>query len=148
MTEQEITKLKVGGLYRYKTPRSHARHGLMIIYRNRKGEKFACDTYWGSGDYSYVSLENLETPQYLFDMNRAKTVSEELWETYNDKDRAYIPMGGHSARYLVYKKATPSKDKQLDQLRGKIEKIDSHIVSQIRERSWLFMKYYTLEESK
>lgn len=127
MTDKPII---VGGLYRLPSDYcGWCKHGIATIIE-RDGILCAYDTYWGGSGRSVYKVSDIKGKlKFLIDMNHAEKVDKELYYQYEEKDRAYIPVGGGSAQYLVDKRAEPSLQLQIDQLYGKIESEERGIKS-------------------
>lgn len=103
------------GLYRLPGTEGHCRHGLVRIVRGRTGNLLAVDTYWGYGDAIEVDAVK-DRLEFIIDLSKTKVVDSRTWAQYEEKDRAYIPIGGGSERYLVLEDPKPSLEKRLNQL--------------------------------
>lgn len=119
------------GLYRYREGAGWCRHGLVVI-RNigttEKPDLVAVDTYWGyepnhgALERNFYQAEKVKDKlEFIIDLSACRNSNEHEFQQYEEGDRAYIPMGGGSARWLVRRDAKPSIDLQLRQLNAEAE---------------------------
>ena len=117
------------------------RHGMLTIQTAKselKGEYFiGVDTYWGDKSDRMTSNwwpwdEIAGHVDFVLDLNKAKEVHRELFETFEDKDRAWIPQGGRSERFYVLKTAKPSVALQIEQIKISIR----HSKERIQTETW------------
>ena len=119
-------KIIENGLYKLPGTHGHCRHGLVRTLRGRTGNLIAVDTYWNDGDAIEVDAVK-DRLEFIIDLSRCVETDSRTWNLYEEKDRAYIPIGGGSERYLVLKDAKPSIEKQIEQLREEVRKARNEI---------------------
>ena len=129
------------GLYRYPDGAGWCRHGLVVVLNVGTADKpdlIAVNTYWGTApnygalERNFHSAEKIKGKlEFVIDLSACRDSNEHEWLQYDEKDRAYIPNGGGSARWLVRKDARPSIDLQLKQLYSEVARAKSQIESAI-----------------
>ena len=131
------------GLYRYPEGAGWCRHGLVVVLNvgtKDKPDLIAVDTYWGMSP-NYGALERnfyqaekvKDKLEFVIDIAACRDSNDHEFLQYDEADRAYIPAGGGSARWLVRKDARPSIDLQLKQLYSEVARAESAIESAIYE---------------
>lgn len=104
---------KDGELYSMTGGDGWCRHGLVTIHAHPRHGLIAADTYWGGPRFgAFEDNWNLvekvrDRLTFIIDLNTARKSHADEYEVYADEDRAYIPMGGGSARWYVRADARP-----------------------------------------
>lgn len=127
------TAFQPGDVVRY-TPKDHwCRHGIAIIQDNGDGR----DTYWSSGDGSYVSAANLTDPELLFRMGDYRRAEhEDEWLKYAEADRRSFPMGAYPRRLFVRTAAEPDLETQINNAYGELRKAEEDLRSAGHRIQW------------
>lgn len=128
-------KIIENGLYELKDGHGWCRHGLVRIKRTETRGLIAVDTYWGDcGAADWYPVGEVERRlRFVIDLGRCRPSTRREWEQYEDADRAYIPVGGGSEKFLVAEDARPSPVRQAEQLRAEIAHLQSEIEWDRRE---------------
>ena len=125
---------KEGELWDLPGTHGWCRHGKVVMQMD--GDNLTgVDTYWGrrvdglTKDWYTVEEMQAKGATFIIDLNTARKVFREEFETYDDADRAYIPIGGSSEKYYIRKGAQPSIQRLIEQteseLRTALYKIES-----------------------
>lgn len=129
---------KEGELYRLEDGQGWCRHGLVTIHAHPKHGLIAADTYWGGPRYgafedNWQVVEKVrDRLTFILDLGAARTSHEDEYEVYADEDRAYIPMGGGSARWYVRADARPVFARQVERLNRLIRQEEEKAASALR----------------
>lgn len=134
----ETDELKAGCLYRYDAG-GWCKHGIALVTESKDG-LVAFDTYWNagrsehaSGDRSRIDLGSLIGADFLLDTNYARDVDRDVFDTHDEADRAFLPIGGMRERWLVDSRSDAVPERKAEQLRGQIADLESRVQSAIRD---------------
>lgn len=99
-------------------------HALFIL----KGDDLI-DTYWGIGsDTRRLHINKARgRMRLLLDLNNARLTHRDEYETFDENERAWIPIGGGAQQFWVSTHAKPNPQKVREQLESKIESERSKI---------------------
>lgn len=109
------------------------RHGIAIVQNGGHGR----DTYWSSGDGSYVSSERLAEGELMFRMGEFRSVEhEEEWIRYAEADRQSFPMGGYPRRLFVRAAAEPDLETQIQNAYERLRRAEQELESAGHAIQW------------
>lgn len=133
-----IREPKEGELWSLRDGAGWCRHGLVTISKHVHYGLIAADTYWGGPQFGafkdnwYLVEKVRDRMAFILDLGASRKSHEDEYEVYADDDRAYIPMGGGSARYYVLKAARPDFVRQVARLERLIREERSKVESATR----------------
>lgn len=134
--------IEEGNIYWYPKGRSHCKHGIIYIVKNKDDKLFAIDTYWDSmfkgklySDITFYDVSKLNEDDLLFLMKieDIKEVSEHEYWQYDEEDKFYIPIGGWHPRYIVNKNISKNIEYIKNQLLNEIKSAEYRIKSSQQE---------------
>ena len=113
-----------------------AKHNMLIAHIYNDGSIRFKDTYWMSGEYTYMYEDVCDRIEFMFDLNCAKEVSKREWMEYNMADKTHVPVGGTGERWIVYNHAEKSRDLVIHALESDISDTVKDIEHKQRDLSW------------
>lgn len=138
--------LAAGDVVRY-TPGNNGwcRHGIAIIAEDGSGR----DTYWNSGDGSYVSPERLADAELMFRMGDYRRVEhEDEWIKYAEADRQSFPMGGYPRRLFVRADAEPDLETQIQNAYARLRTAEEKLSQAGHSIQWAARDIAVLEAKR
>jgi hypothetical protein len=147
--QDSMREPKEGELWSLRDGAGWCRHGLVTISRHGRYGLIAADTYWGGARFgafedNWHPVEQVrDRLTFILDLGAARASHEDEYEVYADEDRAYIPMGGSSARWYVRADARPDFARQVARLERLIREQRSQAESATR---WAYGYEKQLEE--
>lgn len=120
--------IKPNLLFRYRPSHSWCRHGLVRTFM-RGDSLTAADTYWLDPNYGGFSLDDLNTLEFVGDLDEFRKSSREECDRYLDADVIHIPLGASSEQWWVRQSAEPDRQRTIDQLTWQIADKESTIRS-------------------
>ena len=142
LSQENLDKIVWTGLYKHE-PRKPKYQGDNVYHctnwtfrpvRYGDGTIFMRDTYWGSSsDGKCIDLtdDNFAEFQFVFDFEKVKNVSQDIWNEYEDEDKytAAHDSGGYTCGgiYFVKKDCKPSRKNKREILLYKISSLESSL---------------------